>query len=356
MTTSRTTFAVAAGLVFSLALPAPCASLPARESQIIGRMQQYQVRSGESLIEIARRFDLGFNAIADANPGVDPFIPKPGSELTIPTAWITPSVPVRPAIVINLPELRLYFFPPKGTVRTFPIGIGDEGTDTPVGSYRIIEKMTRPSWTVPKSVRAERPRLPKVVPPGPDNPMGSHALRLSLTSILIHGTNKPWGIGRRSSHGCLRLYPEDITQLYRLAPKGIRVLIVKQPLKVAVRGDEVFLEVHQYDGRGPGMGDAMHLLADRRLLGSADFSKLVRAIAEKRGHPVDVTLRAPVSINARADAGAKEERAVMTGLCVEGLPYLREQKGRGDRFGKDLCRFGHNLFFPDDFVGVTAGE
>lgn len=260
---------------------------------VSGELQQYQVKPKESLIEIARRYDLGFNAIAAANPQVDPFIPKAGTVITIPTAWIVPTAPSPPVIIINIPEFRLYYFPKSKPqiVYTFPLGIGDEGADTPTGKFRVVEKITHPRWFVPASIRARSPGLPKVVPPGPNNPMGSHAMRLSSKGILIHGTDRPWGIGRRSSHGCLRLYPEDIVTLYRLVPKGTPVLIVQQPLKLAQRGAQVFLEVHRYPGKQPTVGEAMQTLADRHLLAKTDFRKLMQAIAEKRGYPVDISLR-----------------------------------------------------------------
>lgn len=255
-------------------------------------MQQYKIADNESLVEIARQFDLGFNAIVAANPGVDPFIPKPGTIITIPTAWILPAVSMRPAIVINIPEFRLYYFPeaPSGATVTFPLGIGDEGTDTPVGSYTVVEKIAKPAWHVPESIRANERGLPRVVLPGPDNPMGSHALRLSQKSILIHGTNRPWGIGRRSSHGCLRLYPEDIVRLFEMVPKGIGVVIVNQPLKVGGGVNKVFVEVHQYEREESSVEQALQLLADSNLLTRTDFAKLIVAMEEKKGLPVDVTL------------------------------------------------------------------
>ena len=254
------------------------------------RVRHYRVAEHESLVELARRFDLGFDSIVSANPGVDPFVPDAGTMLDIPCAWILPEIARRPAIVINVPEFRLYYFASSGPAATFPLGIGDEGTETPLGSYTVVEKITGPSWHVPASIRATARALPKVVPPGPDNPMGSHALRLSLPSVLIHGTNKPWGIGRRSSHGCLRLYPEDIVTLFKLVPKGTRVEIIHQPLKVAVQGERVFLESHRCEREEVGIGAALRLLADRNLLQFVDFSLLARAVAEKKGLPVEITL------------------------------------------------------------------
>ena len=180
------------------ATPLPGATeLFPREEGLIGNLQHYRVTENESLIEIARKYDLGFSEIVAANPGIDPFVPNVGAIITIPTAWIIPSAPPPPSLVINLPEFRLYYFSKSlpGQVLTFPLGIGDEGRDTPIGTYKVIEKIVHPVWYVPKSIRRQQPQLPKVMQPGPDNPMGSHALRLSLRTILIHGTDRPWGIG-----------------------------------------------------------------------------------------------------------------------------------------------------------------
>lgn len=153
--------------------------------------------------------------IAAANPGVDPFVPEPGRRIVIPTEWILPDAPIRNGIIVNIAEMRLFLLRAERArmVATFPIGVGDEGTETPVGVYSIVEKVKNPAWNVPRSIRVEQPDLPAVVPPGPDNPLGSRALRLSDRTLLIHGTNRPWGIGTRSSHGCIRLYEEDIARL-----------------------------------------------------------------------------------------------------------------------------------------------
>lgn len=206
---------VMASLAVMISCPMPTSSFAVvyqREGTVIGRRTTYLVKFDESLPEIARRFDIGFGAITAANPGVDPFVPDPGRRIVLPTEWILPDAPIRKGIVVNVAEKRLFVFSRDGSraVATFPIGTGDQGTETPVGEFTIIEKIRNPAWHVPASIRKERPDLPAVVPPGPDNPMGSHALRLSNWTMLIHGTDSPWGIGTRNSHGCIRLYQEDI--------------------------------------------------------------------------------------------------------------------------------------------------
>ncbi len=260
---------------------------------VVGSVQSYPVTEGESLMEVARRFDLGYNEIAEANPDIDPFIPAAGTELLIPTAWIVPDVPPTDGIVINLSEMRLYFFftvKKSRMVVTYPIGIGDEGTDTPVGVYRVTEKVVNPSWHVPRSIKLEKPELPDVVPPGPDNPLGSHAMRLSGKDILIHGTNKPWGVGRRVSHGCIRLYPEDIPRLFDQVSAGTMVTIVRQPVKVGMKGGRVYLEAHrdQYETIDY-FYEATDRLIRKRLMDRVDAAKLFQAIGERKGVPVDIS-------------------------------------------------------------------
>lgn len=273
-----------------------CASVFARiyngDDSVAGYTKTYTIKKGDSLVEIARRYGLGFNEIAEANPGVDPFIPERGTRIIVPSAWIVPDVPPTASIVINLSELRLYHFYNAGGRRklaTYPVGIGSEGNDTPLGFFRIKEKREYPSWRVPRSILRERPELPAVVPPGEDNPLGSHALRLSDLSILIHGTNRPYGVGRRVSHGCIRLYPEDIPLLYERAAVEEGVLIVRQPVKLGVKGERVFIEVHADPAETDYLNDAAYLLVKKDVVHKVDFQKLFQAITEKRGVPVEIS-------------------------------------------------------------------
>jgi len=262
-----------------------------KDSSVIGFSRIYNIQGTESLMEIARKFNLGYNEIAASNPDIDPFLPDADTPVIIPTSWILPDVASYNGIVINLSEMRLYyFFQQKGInlVRTFPIGIGREGYDTPLGQFRIIQKQENPSWHPPESVRAEKPELPKIVPPGPDNPLGTHSLRLSLNTYLIHGTNKPWGVGRRVSHGCIRLYPEDIPILFNLVKIGDKVEIVKQPIKIGVKDNKVFIEVHE-DDFDNYFGEAFLLLTKKNLLERVHTGKLYYALRKKSGEPFDIT-------------------------------------------------------------------
>ncbi len=278
-----------------IAPSADSASYPYTKSNtVVGSLNAYTVKNNESLIEVARKFKLGYNEIADANPDIDPFVPGNGTSVTIPSSWILPDVKTYEGVVINLSEMRLYYFFRKGSsklVATFSVGIGSEGNDTPTGEFKIVEKIVKPSWHVPESIRKEKPKLPEVVPPGPDNPLGSHALRLSLRNYLIHGTNRPWGVGRRASHGCIRLYPEDIPKLFRAVSKGTRVTIVNQPIKAGVKNNKVFIEVHKDDyhkkANYPNM--AVKLLMAKNLLEGVNTKKLYEAIKEKKGIPVEIS-------------------------------------------------------------------
>lgn len=283
-------------IMVSLSAAAGAETYPyGQNSSVIGAIKTYTIENEhESLIELARKFDLGYNEMVDANPGLDPFVPGAGKTVILPISWIIPDVQAYDGIVINTSELRLYYFFNKGgkrQVATFPIGIGDEGTETPLGSFRIIEKITHPAWYVPASIRKEHPELPPVVPAGPNNPMGSHALRLSMPSILIHGTNRPYAVGRKASHGCLRLYPEDIPNLFRMVAKDTPVTIVRQPVKVGVSEGKVYIELHNdssinYDAL---FKMAIALLLKKHLLGRVSSVKLLNALHDMRGFPVEIS-------------------------------------------------------------------
>ncbi|MGW8284175.1 MAG: L,D-transpeptidase family protein [Candidatus Deferrimicrobiaceae bacterium] len=277
-----------------------------RDGALVGARQAHVVGVDDSLYEVARDFDLGYAAITAANPGVDPFVPDPGTRIVLPTEWILPDVPIRRGIVINIAEMRLFLLPPRdwGTISSFPIGVGDEGTETPVGKFSIVDKIKNPPWHVPESIRKERPDLPAVVPPGPDNPLGSRALRLSNGTLLIHGTNRPWGIGTRNTHGCIRLYEEDIARLFGMVDNGTPVVVVNQPVKVAAEGDRVFLEVHDYVGGRNLYRETQKLLNAKGLADRIDPEKVRTVNRERSGLVVDVSKRQPARETVRSGRGA----------------------------------------------------
>jgi L,D-transpeptidase ErfK/SrfK len=204
---------------------------------VVGELQVTKVMGEDTLPDIARRFNLGYEEIARANPGVDPWVPGEGREIVLPTQFVLPAAP-REGLVINLAQLRVFYFPKvkegePQTVITHPIGIGKVGWQTPEGTTKVTGKRTNPTWFPPASVRKEHREagdpLPSKVAPGPDNPLGAHMMTLGWPSYLIHGTNKPYGVGLRSSHGCIRFYPEDIGELYGKIPVGTKVTVVNQP-------------------------------------------------------------------------------------------------------------------------------
>jgi L,D-transpeptidase ErfK/SrfK len=227
---------------------------PSAGDNVIGRLYTVTVQNGETLLDIARAHDIGYDQIIAANPLQDRWLPTPGSLVLIPSLYVLPNTQRR-GIVLNLAELRLYFYPPKGeTVHTFPVSIGDVDWRTPIGITSITAKQRDPTWTPPQSIIAEHElegeHLPRSIAPGdPLNPLGRFALRLGIARYLIHGTDesRSFGIGMRVSHGCIRLYPEDIEQLFNLVSVGTSVRIIHEPIKVGTRGGLVFLEVHKQD-------------------------------------------------------------------------------------------------------------
>ncbi|MBU3948116.1 MAG: L,D-transpeptidase family protein [Proteobacteria bacterium] len=287
----RAFFILLAGLISCSMYSSAFAAEYQIRGNIIGQRATYQIKYDDSLFEIARMYDIGYNDICNANPGFDPFIPEENRFIVIPTEWILPDVEIRRGIVVNLAEMRLYYFLNDATnsVMTFPVGIGDEGKETPLGLFSVIEKIKNPAWYVPKSIQLEKPDLPAVVPPGPDNPMGSRALRLSKPTFLIHGTNRPWGIGTRNSHGCMRLYEEDVLQLFEKVDIGTRVTIVNQPIKIVVAGNEVYMEVHDYENGSDLNKEALKIIESKSLINDVDLDEVKKAVIERSGLPVDIS-------------------------------------------------------------------
>lgn len=255
---------------------------------VVGIPRYHTIGPKDTLLDVARQYGLGFNEIQLAHPGVDPWVPRPGSRLLVPTQWVLPRSRYR-GIVINIPELRLYrFFPEIGRVTTYPIAIGDIDWKTPRGEYRVVSRTPNPTWTIPKSLRGRYQKTH--VPPGPDNPLGKYWIGLSIKGYGIHGTNFPWAIGRLVSHGCIRLYPEHIVRLFREVQVGTKVEIVYEPVKFGVRGGHVYIEVHPdlY-----GLIPDLRIFAQKRLKGSdfegvVDTGDVIRALNNPTGFPIRV--------------------------------------------------------------------
>ncbi len=222
-------------------------------TRVVGHNLVVFSRAEDTLLDIARRFDVGYNEIVGANPGVDVWLPGAGQRVLVPNRFILPDTE-KVGVVINLAEMRLYYYPKPEAgqsrqVITHPIGIGREGWQTPLGKTKIIQKRKDPTWTPPASIHAEHlangDPLPKVVPAGPNNPLGAFAMRLGMPGYLLHGTNKPYGVGLRVSHGCIRLFPEDIEHLFGIVPLNASVEIVYQPYKAAMHQNKLYVESHE---------------------------------------------------------------------------------------------------------------
>ena len=283
--------------------------LPPPESDVIGETITTPADAQDTLLDVARRYGLGYEEITNANPGIDPWLPGAGTPVVVPKRRLLPRAP-RAGIVINLPEHRLYWFPPPGAgkppvVWTFPVSIGKMDWNTPLGRTTIVSKAKDAPWIPPKSVREEHEKrgepLPPIVPGGPDNPMGRYKMALGIPggAYLIHGTNRPAGIGMQVTHGCMRLYPEDIETLYGMVPIGTQVTIVNQPYKWGWHQGELLIEVHpalREDAVAPStLTDLTRLIveATRAEPLAIDWIGAERIWREARGIPTPVAAQTP---------------------------------------------------------------
>lgn len=225
---------------------------PLAGDSVIGQVQFVKARYEDTLSDIARRYNVGYNEMVLANPGVDPWLPGEGTVILVPTLYVLPDAP-RNGLVLNVPEMRIYYYPEvaegeEKVVITYPVSVGRVEWNTPLGVTTITKKQLKPTWYPPESIRKEHAErgepLDKIVPPGPDNPLGNHSLRLGIPGYLIHGTNRPYGIGMRVTHGCVRMYPEDIAVLFHDVNPGLEVHIVNQPFKAGWREGELYVEAH----------------------------------------------------------------------------------------------------------------
>lgn len=300
----------------ALALSVPASAnpypVPAEGEDVIGEMLMAETEAKDTLLDIARHYGLGYEEITNANPGVDPWLPGAGTAVLVPKQRLLPRAP-RSGIVVNLPEHRLYWYPPtpagqEPVVWSFPVSIGKMDWNTPLGTTRIVSKAKDAPWIPPKSVREEHEKrgepLPAVVPGGPDNPMGRYKMALGIPggAYLIHGTNRPAGIGMQVTHGCMRLYPEDIEALYGMVPVGTPVTIVNQPYKWGWREGELLIEVHpplQEDaGSTPSLTDLTRLIVEATRANpiAVDWIGAERTWREARGVPTAVSVGSPGSV------------------------------------------------------------
>ncbi len=241
------------GGVISSTVQATVYPLPPPDTDVIGEVKVIYAKKEDTLIDIARANGLGYDEMVHANPGVDRWAPGEGTPIVLPAQYILPDTP-REGIVLNIPEMRLYYYPPAGAggervVHTYPVSIGRMDWKTPLGTTKVIGKEVDPPWRPPASIKAEHAKdgeiLPDVVPGGPDNPLGRFAMRLGVPGYLIHGTDKPYGIGMQVTHGCVRMYPEDIEHLFKFVAMGTTVRLINQPVKIGRFNGDLLLEAHQ---------------------------------------------------------------------------------------------------------------
>ncbi|MBM4218660.1 MAG: LysM peptidoglycan-binding domain-containing protein [Gammaproteobacteria bacterium] len=308
----RTLISIAA-LLASPPAAANVFPLPAEGGDAIGMTVTAEAGAEDTLLDLARRYGLGYEEITNANPGVDPWLPGAGTVVVMPKQRLLLRAP-RSGIVINLPEHRLYWYPPtpagqQPVVWTFPVSIGKMDWNTPLGSTTIVSKAKDAPWIPPQSVREEHEKrgdpLPAIVPGGADNPMGRYKMALGIPggAYLIHGTNKPAGIGMQVTHGCMRLYPEDIETLYAMVPIGTTVTIVNQPYKWGWHDGELLIEVHPPLQEGasvaPSLTDLTRLIveATRASPVAVDWIGAERTWREARGVPTPVSAGVPRTVS-----------------------------------------------------------
>lgn len=290
--------------------------LPADDIDVIGEVERIVAVEEDTLLSLGREHGIGYEEMRRANPDVDVWLPGKGTQVVIPRQFILPEGE-RSGIVVNIAEMRLYYYPPtpdgeSAQVETYPISVGRMDWSTPLGESRITEKTENPYWFPPESILTERAQqgrpLPDAVPPGPENPLGRHKMRLDIPggAYLIHGTNEPRGIGMRVTHGCIRMFPEDVESLFERVPSGESVRLVNEAIKAGWTGDNLLVEAHPVlpdDAENafdplepPPLSDAVASIAlviQRHENARIDHQKLSDVIASANGMPTSVSRERP---------------------------------------------------------------
>lgn len=278
-----------------------------RTKTVIGSARMYTIQPKDTLLDIARFFDLGYNEITAAHPDVDPWVPEVGSKLSIPTSWILPKRHFT-GTVVNIPEMRMYYYPPEDkridqrVVLTYPVGLGRKEWPTPRTPFRIRGKTVNPTWVIPQSIKEERIKEKgwsenSIAGGVVENPLGKYRLELSLSqapgAYAIHGTNNPWAVGRLVTHGCIRLYPEDIARFFDIVRVGSRGELTYQPVKIGMRNGRVYIEAHAdiYNLVPDLWGEAQKVVQDSGWAPLVDPRLLTKALRSRSGLPVDVTAK-----------------------------------------------------------------
>jgi L,D-transpeptidase ErfK/SrfK len=329
-------------VVPELPLPVPTHHFVLDPGQdIVGVVQMTTTTQEDTLSDVARRFNIGYEEIVRANPGVDPWLPGEGKAIVVPTRYILPNVK-REGIVINMPQMRLFYFPPakKGEpqeVYTHPVGIGRVGWVTPQGTTKVVRRQKDPTWRPTASIIKEHKEngdpIERVVGPGPDNPLGRHAMYLGWPSYLIHGTNKPAGVGLRSSHGCIRLYPEDVALLFDNVAIGTKVTVVNEPFVFGWEGDDLYIQAFDVLEDDPrdwkkaekklltrSLGASIQKELKKRGL-EVSWDQVSKFVHEPRGLPVSIT-RADSSIESLLAAATTVQNRVPEGASWDGQTDL----------------------------------
>jgi L,D-transpeptidase ErfK/SrfK len=326
-------------LVFAATVHAAVYELPPDGSAVVGTDTHIKTVYTDTLLDIARRNSLGYYEIIRANPGVDMWLPGEGTDVMLPGRRILPAGP-REGIVVNLPEHRLYYYPKpkkgeKPVVITYPVSIGKMDWKTPLGATRVIQKEKHPAWYPPEGVRKEHlangDPLPAVVKAGPDNPLGDYAMRLAAGNgtYLIHGTNNPMAVGMAITHGCVRMYPEDVAALFPLIPVGTKVWLINEPVKVAFANGELLMEAHPtVDDEGQNTAEPdMEQLSQKldQALGNTtaaihwDFAK--QALQAANGIPTVVGLQAdmdPAQAATAVESGSQQDASASAAAAQPG--------------------------------------